>query len=138
MGPVDYATLCRRYAAAADSRDPSAVAALFRPEGVLVVRDRPTGPSRERVHRGRLDIALAIEPLRALAWCRHAVLGTAEADEGGVHRAHGLASHAYETPAGPRLEVLGVTYEDLLDRVEDALLLVRRVMTVTWRTDLPR
>lgn len=130
------------YADAVDRNDPAGVAALFMPDGRLVVPD-PSHPDRPFTERtGREEIVAALGRLGRYRALTHVVGGQvlAAADAGlaadhvtGVTAC--LANHVYERDGRPRLLVMGIHYHDAYRRHEGAWRFVERSLDIGWRDD---
>ena len=135
-------SLVDAYADAVDRQDPAGVAALFMPEGRLVVPD-PADPDTPRTIRvGRDQIVEALGLLHRYDALTHVVGGQllAAADAGlaadhvtGVTTC--LANHVYEHHGVRRLLVMGIHYHDTYARHEGAWRFAERSLQIGWRDD---
>ena len=137
-------SLVDAYAEAVDRKDPAGVAALFTPEGRLVVPD-PDDPAHPLTTRsGRDEIVVALDRLQRYEALTHVVGGQVLAPaEAGLAAAHVtgvttcLANHVYERDGTRRLLAMGIHYHDTYTRHEGTWHFAERSLQVDWRDDRP-
>jgi hypothetical protein len=135
-------SLVDAYADAVDRKDAGGVAALFTPEGRLVVPD-PADPDRPLTIRvGRDQIVDALGRLQRYDALTHVVGGQLLAAAGaGLTASHVtgvttcLANHVYEREGVRRLLVMGIHYHDTYARHEGAWRFAERSLAIGWRDD---
>lgn len=126
--------LVERYASAVDRGDGEAAAALFAADAAFEMWLDPTkdGPSSTR--QGPAEIATAINGLRDNYLTQH-LIGSCVVDVDGDH-ASGLtqctAHHVRLGEAKPRDEVMYLTYDERLARVDGRWRFTRRVLRARW------
>jgi ketosteroid isomerase-like protein len=128
--------LVHRYAAGVDDRDLSAVAALFCPDGVLVVPDDPVGSASATVHVGRESVELALGQVRALRATIHAVVGIVLDAGTGQDEASGrvacIAHHVVARHDGARDQTWHLVYRDQYRRTSAGWRIASRELRVQF------
>jgi hypothetical protein len=139
-------SLVDAYADAVDRKDPPGVAALFLPEGRLVVPDPADPVRRVTVRTGRGEIISALGRLRRYRALTHVVGGQVLADtDTDTDRADRtvtgvtscLANHAYEQDGRARLLVMGIHYHDTYGLEAGVWRFAARRLEIGWRDDRP-
>jgi ketosteroid isomerase-like protein len=127
---VEIADLSYRYAACADDRDADGAAALFTPDGVLMVPEPPASLGPVREHRGQAAIRRSFAPLDELVLTFHAMAGIvidAGAEPGTARgRVSCIAHHVAARGAGGRDHVWYLHYRDDYLRTDEGWRIARR------------
>jgi uncharacterized protein (TIGR02246 family) len=132
--------LVEAYAAAVDRADGAAVAALFVPDGRLVLWMAPGAEEPTGVRQGRTEIGAAVDGIARYRATHHTVSSVVV---NGVDRdtARGetrcAAHHVEETDGEVRDRVLYIRYDDTFRRDGDGWRFQRREVRVQWVSLLP-
>ena len=127
--------LIESYAIAVDDRDGAALAALFVPDGRLLVYEADSG-EQSYAYRGRAELAtLADEMERLYIRTLHVVANVVCEVDG--DRATGtpytIAHHLRDDGRGPQIVTMPVRYRDTYVRTAEGWCFEERICTVQWR-----
>lgn len=131
-GAAGVRELAERYADGVDRRAFDEVAALFRPDGVLLSPGRRRDEHVE--HVGRDAVASALRGVEGTVATMHAITGQVVDVEGNeaAGRISCLAHHVLDTRSGRQSHVWIVRYADRYAFADDRWWFVRREVQVRW------
>ena len=138
---VDWMAISRtiaRYGRLADQRRSADMAALFVPDGrMLVFRPRASEPAESPA--GRDQLIAAFDALAAFVATSHVLAPSDIEIEGDLARAHTycMSHHISETPEGRVRFTLADRYEDTLVRVGASWLFRERRKCTDWTEEAP-
>lgn len=127
------------YASAVDDRDGEAMAALFVPDGRLLVYEADTG-ELSHAYRGHAELVAVAEDMERFYLRTFHLVGNFACELAG-DRATGtpycVAHHLREDARGRSVVVMPVRYRDSYRRTDQGWRFEERVCTVLWRERRP-
>lgn len=127
---LDLLAIAPRYAAAVDTRDLVAAAALFAPDAVLVVPDPPRGLSPVLEHRGSAAIATALSDVAAVELTVHEIVGQVIDPGPTPDQARGHVRCIAHHVNGEQDVVWHLHYDDAYVRLSDGWRIARRALHI--------
>jgi ketosteroid isomerase-like protein len=128
-----------RYANAVDRSDGESAAALFADDGVFEIWLEPGASAPTSTRRGPSEIATAINGLRGNYLTQHVIANSVV--DVGEEVAHGqtqcTAHHVKLGDAEPHDDVMHLTYDESLARIEGHWRFTRRVLRARWTATRP-
>lgn len=125
-----------RYASAVDRGDGAAAAALFTDDGEFEIWLDPTQDQPTSTRRGPAEITAAINGLRGNYLTQHVIASSVIDVNVDDDHANGItqctAHHVKLGDAEPRDEVMHLSYDEQLARVEGHWRFTRRVLRARW------
>ena len=132
-------SLIEAYAQAADDADGAGIAALFVPDGVMVVYRDPERPEDATRRSGQDEISHAMEGLKRYTLTSHVIANHTSAGTGDVATSttRCIAHHLSGDGARRRDLVMHIRYDDTLKRTSDGWRFAERHIHVIALDDRP-